>query len=61
VGGIFNDASLTLNATTVTQNTATGPGGGIFNLGILTVNAGSSITGNTPDQCFNIGSGTGCP
>jgi predicted outer membrane repeat protein len=59
-GGIYNGTSLILNATTVTDNTATTSGGGIYNDGTLILNAGSSISGNTPDQCVN-NAGTGCP
>jgi hypothetical protein len=47
----------------VTGNTATGDaglfGGGVFNEGIVTIDGGSSIEDNEPDDC--VGSGTGCP
>jgi hypothetical protein len=53
-GGIWNGASLTLRFSTVTQNTAlSGSGGGIFNFlpGTVTLKQ-SSVSGNTPDDCF---------
>jgi hypothetical protein len=54
-GGILNEGSLTLNAVTVSGNTAVAPaagfnayGGGVFNNGgALTIEGGSVITGNT--------------
>lgn len=59
--GIDNDtnASLTLDGSTVTDNTAFGFGGGIYNLGMATLN-GSTVTNNTPDNCNPIGSVAGC-
>ncbi len=59
-GGIYNGSSLILNATTVTDNTATSSGGGIYNDGTLILNVGSSISGNSPDQCVD-NAGAGCP
>jgi hypothetical protein len=51
---------VTLNgASTITGNVATGgAGGGIYNAngGTVLVNDVSSITGNTPDDCFPLGS-----
>jgi hypothetical protein len=70
-GGIYNanfpvDPSecpslcITLNgSSTITENVATGgAGGGIYNAngGTVLVNDLSSITGNTPDDCFPLGS-----
>ena len=45
-GGILNDGTLTLNSTTVANNTASGNGGGVENDGTLTV-VDSTITGNS--------------
>ena len=57
-GGLFNNsARATVNNSAITSNTAAangnpGQGGGIFNLvGTITLNAGSSVTGNNPDNC----------
>ena len=61
-GGIFvagagdDPTSLTLNDTSVTNNTATSEssnrGGGVFNWGApVTLANGSTVTGNTPDNC----------
>jgi hypothetical protein len=58
-GGLFNDsARATLNNSTITNNTANGEGGnpgeggGIYNeIGTITLNSGSSVTGNNPDNC----------
>jgi hypothetical protein len=54
-GGIFNvDASVDLQASTVSANVVQGgQGGGILNRGHGTValDADSSVTGNTPDDC----------
>jgi hypothetical protein len=66
-GGIYNiNSTVTLrNGGTISNNRAfpsTPPprGGGIFNVGVVEP-AGGAINGNTPDQCVNIGGGTGCP
>ena len=45
-GGVWNGGQLTLNASTVTNNTASGVGGGVFNFGQLTLNI-STVTNNT--------------
>ena len=45
---------------TMQGNTATGGavnGGGVYNRGQLTIEAGSSVRGNTPDQCAGDGTG----
>jgi hypothetical protein len=51
-GAIYNDlgANLTLRRSTVQSNTAGLAGGGVFNAGTITT-PGSTITGNTPDNC----------
>ncbi len=64
-GGIDNtQGTVTLTAdSSVTGNTATGgagSGGGILNADTVTTD-GSSVEGNTPDECVDSGSGTGCP
>ncbi len=61
-GGIFasRNATLTLTRVLVTDNTATSSGGGIYNDGTLILNVGSSISGNSPDQCVD-NAGAGCP
>jgi hypothetical protein len=66
-GGIFNSfGTVTLrNGSTIAGNRAfpnTPPprGGGIYNPGKVDT-AGGAITGNTPDQCVNVGGGAGCP
>jgi nitrous oxidase accessory protein NosD len=57
-GGIYNSGTLNLVSSSVTRNAASavaGSGGGIYNgalsLGVVTVDALSSVTGNTPDDC----------
>ena len=63
-GGIaLNDdqTHLALINTLVTQNTATGTGGGIYNDGgSLSVDGDSSVSDNTPNQCVYGSGGTGC-
>lgn len=50
-GGIYTDTALTMIASSVTGNTATSDGGGVFkNAGSVTLLAGS-VTGNTPNNC----------
>lgn len=61
-GGIWlglDGVSLTLNNTVVSNNSAGLYGGGIYNLddGTLTIDATSTISDNSPDNCF----GLGCP
>jgi hypothetical protein len=54
-GGISNGGMLTLTSSPVTNNTATGSGGGIFNLAPGTVSRSNSpVTGNTPPQCAGL-------
>lgn len=54
-GGFFNDGSLTITSGTVTQNTATLHGGGIFNLKTASyAQAGGSVNGNTPDNVYTV-------
>jgi hypothetical protein len=58
-GGVENHkgGTLTLIASRVIDNIATGMGGGIWNSedaadpGTVEMDAGSSVTGNTPDDC----------
>jgi hypothetical protein len=52
-GGIANRGSLILRDSTVTGNTSTDKGGGIFNgsSGSVTLADGASVTANTPDDC----------
>jgi hypothetical protein len=53
-GGIYNSSGGTLNVTNtiITANTAGQPdhGGGIYNLGTLSLSVSSSVTGNTPND-----------
>lgn len=50
-GGIYTDTALTMIASSITGNTATSDGGGVFkNAGLVTLLAGS-VTGNTPNNC----------
>lgn len=53
-GGIFNDKGVVdLSSSSVTGNTAGFDGGGIFDEAGGTVRlTGSTVTGNTPDNCF---------
>jgi hypothetical protein len=47
-GGIANDGTLTLNSTTVTDNTTLREGGGIDNVGgAVTMNGSSAVTANS--------------
>lgn len=51
-GGIYNTGTLTINNSTVSNNSADGPAGGILNYGgILTLN-NSAVTGNTAGDTF---------
>jgi hypothetical protein len=68
-GGMFTEAgSVTLSGTTVSGNTAGSgiyPGGGIYNLtGTVTLLDGSTVSGNTPDDCVvtahSRNQGSGC-
>ena len=61
-GGICsNGGSVTLTGSTISGNTAGTGGGGIENVeGTATLNAGSHIRGNTPDNCAQSGSVPGC-
>ena len=49
----------------ITGNTATDStgqvGGGVLNEGTVTVSGKSKIANNTPDNCVNANTGTGCP
>ncbi|MBN2007025.1 MAG: hypothetical protein JXA21_26985 [Anaerolineae bacterium] len=47
-GGIYNQGTLTLTASTISGNIASGYGGGIYNQGTLTLTA-STISGNITD------------
>jgi hypothetical protein len=59
-GGIYNMGVVNLHAgTTVTENTAGDGGGGIWNNGFsgsgtTTCSGGSSVSGNTPNDCFEF-------
>ena len=52
-GGIANEGTLTLaGQTKVTQNSAEGTGGGVFNDGgTVLLQGAASVTGNTPNDC----------
>jgi hypothetical protein len=58
-GGIWNAATLVLRASAVSGNLAGDEGGGIWNnqdpgewqVGSVTLDADSSVTGNAPDDC----------
>ena len=55
--------SLTLSQALVTLNIATDPspsGGGVYNLGTVSLLSGSAITANSPDDCVDANGGTGC-
>jgi hypothetical protein len=55
VTGIYNGAgNLTISSSTLTGNRAYDEGGGIYNKGTMAVNY-SSVTGNTPDDVYNLG------
>lgn len=61
-GDICNTAAGALNLTNgtrVTRNSA--ERGGVGNRDLLTVRGGSAVIRNTPDDCVDSGSGTGCP
>jgi hypothetical protein len=66
-GGIYADGSLHVEAAVrITANTATsgaGGGGGIFrsvDVGTVTLDAGSLVCGNTPDQCVGFNDPNAC-
>lgn len=50
-GGVYNRGTFSLQASTVSRNTAIVFGGGVLNLGAFT-QAASTISGNAPDNCF---------
>lgn len=53
-GGFFNDGKLTITSGSVTGNTATKNGGGVFNKKNATyAQSGGSVTGNNPDNVFS--------
>ena len=54
-GGIFNAGNSTLKVrnSEITGNTAGTTGGGIHNDGTITQLTGTTISGNTPDDCFD--------
>lgn len=61
-GGIYNDeAGVIVEITTspITGNSAV-DGGGVANYGAIT-SLTSAVSSNTPNDCVNLGSGTGCP
>lgn len=50
-GGIYSDTALTMTGSSVTGNTATSDGGGIFkNAGSVTLLA-TNVSGNSPNNC----------
>ncbi len=62
-GGIFNGGTINITNTSILNNTAAGPGGGIYNNGgaILTVRANSLVSGNRGSSgggIYNLGSAT---
>lgn len=60
-GGVFNDdGEVTLQSTTLFKNSAGTTGGGIFNTdgGTVTVDAGSAVVDNTPNNCVGTNA---CP
>jgi hypothetical protein len=64
-GGIFNTAGTVKlqNASFVTDNTANGglgAGGGIYNLGVVSIDSTSAVEANSPDNCIDGPGGTGC-
>ena len=53
-GGFFNDGKLTITSGSVTGNTATQNGGGVFNTKLaIYAQSGGSITDNTPENVFS--------
>ncbi|MGH9276617.1 MAG: hypothetical protein ACRD12_00685 [Acidimicrobiales bacterium] len=59
-GGVFNEGTLVLTASVVMNNTAAVSGGGVQNGGQVVLQGGSAVVANSPDNCVNTGSGTGC-
>jgi hypothetical protein len=62
-GGIYVfDGIVTLNDSTVSGNTSDGQAGGVYlgGAGQVLLNGTSTVTGNTPDNCFPTGSVPGC-
>jgi hypothetical protein len=55
-GGIYNAGDLTLDNTDVTSNTAD-EGGGIYTFGQAGCTNGTTLSGNSPDQCFEVNNG----
>jgi hypothetical protein len=60
-GGIFNAGTITLDASSVSDNSAGDDGGGIYNNGgTVDLLNGSSVSGNSPNDCAPPGSVPGC-
>jgi predicted outer membrane repeat protein len=59
-GGIASNNQTTLTHCIVTDNSAGQDGGGIYSVGTLTVRGGTTITGNTPNDCAGTAA-SACP
>jgi hypothetical protein len=62
-GGVFVfDTIVTLNDSSISGNSADDQAGGVYlaGNGQVLLNGTSSVTGNTPDNCFPTGSVAGC-
>jgi predicted outer membrane repeat protein len=59
-GGLYNDGTVTIASTQITQNTAGNTGGGIYDDGSTTLSSSSSVYANHPNNCAPLGSVTGC-
>jgi hypothetical protein len=62
-GGIFKDVegTLTLQAGSQIMGNRAAGGGGIVHYGAVTLDPGSVVTDNLPDNCVDSGAGAGCP
>jgi hypothetical protein len=58
-GGIVNSGTLTVGSSTIVDNTTPDEGGGIYNAGGVALSR-TKVTGNTPDNCYPLGTIAGC-
>jgi hypothetical protein len=59
-GLLISGAAAHINASQITNNTASSFGGGIFEPSGIVILGATSVTSNTPDNCFPLNSIPGC-
>jgi hypothetical protein len=58
-GGIVNDGTLIVASSNIVDNTTRDEGGGIYNAGRVALSR-TKVSGNTPDNCYPVGTIAGC-